>query len=1159
MRRFTARCCASHAIVIFAVCCLALPAAAQNCGPQLTDDNLNQKWGKRHSTSSGARVLWFDDNQDVSLGDVANVVPVQAGDPGEPSLGSIDDVVFALGSGSTPGQVIGAWRRGTDFAWVTVNGNPPTLVVATNPITANDPLNPEGVAIADGCVFMVLQAFAGGQAVKHVFQVDPATGSAVNLTGSDPVPGVSGRIRTSGCRAAWGFDVGDALNPDVRLQFFDGATVQELGKGAPSDLVAGRLIWIEKDTANVDQIMLYDSNLPAATPTPITARTDGTRPILFAQTDGRHVAWIESGVNFQDRRLMLLGGFERSDASTRPANTPPNVEFPFQLRRGQLLWTSQDGKTHHDDGYAVQEVCSDGWLADGFLAQLLTPAGQADTEVFLRQLTSPFEDPTAPFVLQAQPGSSGADLAWDQILGASSYHLYVAEQPGVTPANYTTLLGGRRIVSSSNSVHVGCLRNNRPHYAAVAAVIDGVEGHLSREITFTPRPTWTKGQAAQGALLPPFRAVTADIGAPATLYAAGSDTVYRSSDDGVTWTPLAGGIENHTIRALGAAGPNVYAVTQQGDVYRSTNAGADWQLVLDGEDLGEQRKSLLIDPQSPNIIYAANLKLPTMVEPDDAFIVGSTASGDPGTWTHLPEFPNNEIRAYAMEMTATGTLLAGGSGTPALASTPDAGVNWTDLQFPPGYAVYSLAVTPTAGVIYGGSLDAVYRTENNGADWTFAGSGLPAGSFINALRIDPAFPATVYAGTDSGFFVSTDAGQHWTSFDRGLDDPVVFVHALALTPSGSLVATAADGLWRLRIAPDNQPADSPDTDKDGLVDCYDACPADPGKIVPGLCGCGVADTDTDQDTTPDCQDACPNDPTKTLPDLCGCGAPDADSDTDSVPDCNDACPNNPQKTAPGACGCGVPDTDTDGDTTPDCNDACPGDARKTAPGTCGCGVPETDSDADGTLDCVEGCPDNAGKATPGQCGCATPDTDSDADGVADCNDACPNDAAKIAPGACGCGVPDTNRDADSIPDCRDNCPDTPNEDQADANQDGVGDACASAGGGGDGSGGGGSGGGGAAGGANGQTGGDTNVVTPDGGQSGQSGGALNGQDTQTSPTPQCGSGACGAGSASALPLMMVSLTLPSLRRRTSRNREKHANRQRQPGETTNDAPPRTGD
>ncbi|HNQ22885.1 MAG TPA: GDSL-type esterase/lipase family protein [Phycisphaerae bacterium] len=61
-------------------------------------------------------------------------------------------------------------------------------------------------------------------------------------------------------------------------------------------------------------------------------------------------------------------------------------------------------------------------------------------------------------------------------------------------------------------------------------------------------------------------------------------------------------------------------------------------------------------------------------------------------------------------------------------------------------------------------------------------------------------------------------------------------------------------------------------------------------------------------------------------------------------------------------------------------------------------------------------------------------------GITDCDD-CPNDPNKTEPGVCGCGTPDTDTDGDGIPDCNDNCPNTANPDQADANNDGVGDAC----------------------------------------------------------------------------------------------------------------------
>jgi len=46
----------------------------------------------------------------------------------------------------------------------------------------------------------------------------------------------------------------------------------------------------------------------------------------------------------------------------------------------------------------------------------------------------------------------------------------------------------------------------------------------------------------------------------------------------------------------------------------------------------------------------------------------------------------------------------------------------------------------------------------------------------------------------------------------------------------------------------------PDADADGTCDASDGCPADPAKIAPGACGCGVSDADSDGDGVADCQD-----------------------------------------------------------------------------------------------------------------------------------------------------------------------------------------------------------------------------------------------------------------------------------------------------------------
>jgi hypothetical protein len=66
--------------------------------------------------------------------------------------------------------------------------------------------------------------------------------------------------------------------------------------------------------------------------------------------------------------------------------------------------------------------------------------------------------------------------------------------------------------------------------------------------------------------------------------------------------------------------------------------------------------------------------------------------------------------------------------------------------------------------------------------------------------------------------------------------------------------------------------DEADADGDGTCDIADECPLDPGKVSPGVCGCGVPDDDSDGDGVLDCEDLCPFDPTRIEPTPCGCGA-----------------------------------------------------------------------------------------------------------------------------------------------------------------------------------------------------------------------------------------------------------------------------------------------
>jgi photosystem II stability/assembly factor-like uncharacterized protein len=74
----------------------------------------------------------------------------------------------------------------------------------------------------------------------------------------------------------------------------------------------------------------------------------------------------------------------------------------------------------------------------------------------------------------------------------------------------------------------------------------------------------------------------------------------------------------------------------------------------------------------------------------------------------------------------------------------------------------------------------LFKSTDGGASWVQLGSGFPAGNtgnagqfvgqWINVILVDPADSNTLYLGTTSGLFRSTDGGQNWTPGTNGGGD-----------------------------------------------------------------------------------------------------------------------------------------------------------------------------------------------------------------------------------------------------------------------------------------------------------------------------------------------------------------------------------------------------
>lgn len=76
-------------------------------------------------------------------------------------------------------------------------------------------------------------------------------------------------------------------------------------------------------------------------------------------------------------------------------------------------------------------------------------------------------------------------------------------------------------------------------------------------------------------------------------------------------------------------------------------------------------------------------------------------------------------------------------------------------------------------IIYVATNDYIYKTRDGGRTWTNLSKGM-SHSRVISMAVDPAYPATIYAGTKGdAVYKSYDGGQRWVSLRAGLDDATI--------------------------------------------------------------------------------------------------------------------------------------------------------------------------------------------------------------------------------------------------------------------------------------------------------------------------------------------------------------------------------------------------
>ena len=239
--------------------------------------------------------------------------------------------------------------------------------------------------------------------------------------------------------------------------------------------------------------------------------------------------------------------------------------------------------------------------------------------------------------------------------------------------------------------------------------------------------------------------------------------------------------------------------------------------------------------QPRNLKYRANWNGPVIVSPHDPTVIyyGSQylmRSTDRGTtWEVLsPDLTRNDrehqgpggypisneqITAesynnvfYIEESPVVEGLIWVGSDDGLVHLTRDGGETWENVT-PEGMAesiVNVIEASPhdpatayfvAAGYKLNDFTPHIYRTRDYGKTWDEIVDGIPGNTFARTVREDPDRRGLLYAGTETGMFISFDDGEVWQEFQLNL--PEVPVTDLEIRRQDLVVATQGRALWIL--------------------------------------------------------------------------------------------------------------------------------------------------------------------------------------------------------------------------------------------------------------------------------------------------------------------------------------------------------------------------
>ncbi|MEP6819651.1 MAG: glycosyl hydrolase [bacterium] len=349
-------------------------------------------------------------------------------------------------------------------------------------------------------------------------------------------------------------------------------------------------------------------------------------------------------------------------------------------------------------------------------------------------------------------------------------------------------------------------------------------------VSFNGGKSWTEQDQATAQ----FYRVTLDNDFPYNVYGAQQDNstvriASRNTDFGITrtdWYDIGGG-ESGWIAPSPKDSQIVFAGSYGGLITRYDHHTGQLRDVSPypnnpmgaGADVLKYRFQwnfpLLFSPHDPNTIYTGgNVLFRSSNEGQTWEVISPDLTRNDKTKQGASGGPitkdNTSVEYYSTIFTVIESgvqqgVIWTGSDDGVVQLTRDGGKNWNNVTppkdlMPEWIQINSIEASPhdpatayVAATMYKWDdyKPYLYKTSDSGKTWKKITNGIPATAFTRVIREDPNKRGLLYAGTETGLYVSFDDGANWQSMQFGL--PVVPITDLAVQKREQDLVAATQG------------------------------------------------------------------------------------------------------------------------------------------------------------------------------------------------------------------------------------------------------------------------------------------------------------------------------------------------------------------------------